>query len=128
VPIYEYLCESCAHRFEVKQSIKDDPVTSCIRCGHEVRKLISSPAIMFKGSGWYVTDYSDKLKPAAGSEGADKPAEKSADGKNAQPTPASTGSPAPASTAPATSKETATPAGSTPASSSTAPTPAASSS
>jgi putative FmdB family regulatory protein len=128
VPIYEYLCQSCDHRFEIKQSIKDDPITSCIRCGREVRKLISSPAIMFKGSGWYVTDYSDKLKPAAGSEGADKPTEKPADGKNAS-TPASTGSPAPASPAPAASKESAAPAaGSTAASNSTTPTPATSSS
>jgi putative FmdB family regulatory protein len=127
VPIYEYVCQSCDHRFEVKQSIKDDPITSCIRCGQEVRKLISSPAIMFKGSGWYVTDYSDKLKPAAGSEGADKPVEKSADGKNVPPAPASTGSPAPASTAPAASKEAAASTGSTTASSSPTPTPAASS-
>lgn len=128
MPIYEYLCQSCDHRFEVKQSIKDDPISSCIRCGREVRKLISSPAIMFKGSGWYVTDYSDKLKPAAGKEGTEKPAEKPADGKNAQPAPASTGSPAPESPAPAASKETAAPSGSTAASSSSAPTPAASSS
>ena len=93
MPIYEYLCDSCAHRFEVKQSIKEDPITSCIRCGREVRKLISSPAIMFKGSGWYVTDYSDKLKPASSAEGIEKPAEKPPDGKGAQPTPASGGSP-----------------------------------
>jgi putative FmdB family regulatory protein len=108
VPIYEYLCESCAHRFEVKQSIKEDPLTSCIRCGRAVRKLISSPAIMFKGSGWYVTDYSDKLKPAAGTDGTEKPAEKSADGK-----PASSASTGAAPVAPTPSKEAATPAGST---------------
>jgi putative FmdB family regulatory protein len=126
VPIYEYLCETCAHRFEVKQSIKEDPITSCIRCGREVRKLISSPAIMFKGSGWYVTDYSDKLKPAGGAEGAEKPAEKPADGKSAQPTPASGGSSAPA--APAASKEAAAPAGSAAASGPTTPAPAPSSS
>jgi len=128
VPIYEYACQSCDHRFEVKQSIKDDPITSCIRCGREVRKLISSPAIMFKGSGWYVTDYSDKLKPAAGGEGAEKPADKPADGKNAQPTPASPGSSAPPSPAPAASKEAAAPTGSTTTSNSSTPTPAASSS
>lgn len=63
MPIYEYLCESCAYRFEVKQGMKDDPITSCERCGKDVTKLISAPAIMFKGSGWYVTDYSDKMKP-----------------------------------------------------------------
>ncbi|HNV25944.1 MAG TPA: zinc ribbon domain-containing protein, partial [Nitrospira sp.] len=73
MPIYEYLCSSCAHRFEVKQSIKDDPIKECVRCGKEVTKLISPPAIMFKGSGWYITDYSDKMKPG-GSDTSDKPA------------------------------------------------------
>jgi len=68
VPIYEYQCEDCADKFEVKQSMKDDPLTTCPRCGKRVQRLISSPAIMFKGSGWYVTDYSDKMKPSSGSE------------------------------------------------------------
>jgi len=68
VPIYEYQCESCTDRFEIKQSMKDDPLTACPRCGKRVQRLISSPAIMFKGSGWYVTDYSEKMKPSAGSE------------------------------------------------------------
>jgi putative FmdB family regulatory protein len=126
VPIYEYLCQTCSYRFEVKQSIKDDPITSCTRCGREVSKLISSPAIMFKGSGWYVTDYSDKLKPAAGSEGAEKPAEKATDGKPTQPATASTETST--STAPAPSKEAPSQAGSTSSSSSTTPTPATSSS
>ncbi len=65
MPIYEYQCTGCAYRFEVKQSIKDDPIKECARCGKEVTKLISPPAIMFKGSGWYITDYSDKMKPGA---------------------------------------------------------------
>jgi putative FmdB family regulatory protein len=73
VPIYEYQCTGCAHRFELKQSIKDDPIKECPRCGKDVTKLISSPAIMFKGSGWYITDYSDKMKPGAGSESPEKP-------------------------------------------------------
>ena len=68
MPIYEYQCESCPDKFEVKQSMKDDPLTSCPQCGKSVQRLISSPAIMFKGSGWYVTDYSDKMKPSAGNE------------------------------------------------------------
>ncbi|RPH80165.1 MAG: hypothetical protein EHM80_06005 [Nitrospiraceae bacterium] len=68
VPIYEYQCESCTERLEIKQSMKDDPLTACPRCGKPVRRLISSPAIMFKGSGWYVTDYSDKMKPSSGSD------------------------------------------------------------
>ena len=68
MPIYEYQCESCADKFEIKQSMKDDPLTACPRCGKRVQRLISSPAIMFKGSGWYVTDYSDKMKPSSGDE------------------------------------------------------------
>jgi putative FmdB family regulatory protein len=89
VPIYEYQCDSCSYRFEVKQSMKDAPLTTCERCGKGLRRLISSPGIMFKGSGWYVTDYSNKLKPP--SEG-----EKPASGEKKE-TPA--GSPSPASTA-----------------------------
>lgn len=73
MPIYEYQCTGCAYRFEVKQSIKDDPIKECARCGKEVTKLISPPAIMFKGSGWYITDYSDKMKPG-GSDTSEKPA------------------------------------------------------
>ena len=68
MPIYEYQCEDCTERFEVKQSMKDAPLTTCPRCGKHVQRLISSPAIMFKGSGWYVTDYSEKMKPSLGSE------------------------------------------------------------
>jgi putative FmdB family regulatory protein len=62
VPIYEYVCNSCRHQFEVKQSINDPPLSVCDRCGNSVTKVISAPAIMFKGTGWYVTDYSNKLK------------------------------------------------------------------
>jgi putative FmdB family regulatory protein len=56
VPIYEYLCDACQNRLEVKQKVSDPPLAVCERCGGALRKLISSPAIMFKGSGWYVTD------------------------------------------------------------------------
>lgn len=100
MPIYEYQCASCAHRFEVKQSIKDDPIKECARCGKEVTKLISPPAIMFKGSGWYITDYSDKMKPG-GSDTSDKPAatgtEKAAapaSSEGASSSPAATSTPA----------------------------------
>ena len=57
MPLYEYQCESCAHRFEVIQKYSDPPVAVCPKCGGEVRKLFSSPAIQFKGSGFYITDY-----------------------------------------------------------------------
>jgi putative FmdB family regulatory protein len=66
VPIYEYACRDCAYTFELKQSIKEEPVAVCARCGKSVTRIISAPAIMFKGSGWYITDYSDKLKPPSG--------------------------------------------------------------
>jgi putative FmdB family regulatory protein len=57
MPIYEYLCSQCNERHEIIQRISDDPLTHCPKCGGEMRKLISSPAIQFKGSGFYKTDY-----------------------------------------------------------------------
>lgn len=83
MPIYEYQCTGCAYRFEVKQSIKDDPIKECTRCGQPVTKLISPPAIMFKGSGWYITDYSDKLKPGGGNSSGEKPAATGRPGQSA---------------------------------------------
>jgi len=93
VPIYEYLCDSCHHRFEVKQRISDPPVQSCARCGQAVTKVISASAIMFKGSGWYVTDYSDKMKPPAPPESAAKPADGQKEGKGETATPAAAATP-----------------------------------
>ncbi len=89
MPIYEYVCQGCRHGFEVRQSFSDPPVTSCPQCGQAVTKVISAPAIMFKGSGWYVTDYSDKFKPGPDAKTEDKnaPAEKK-DGEKAAPAPA----------------------------------------
>ena len=60
MPLYEYECESCAHRFERIQKFSDPLVDTCPKCGGVVRKLLSSPAIQFKGSGWYITDYAKK--------------------------------------------------------------------
>jgi putative FmdB family regulatory protein len=57
MPLYEYQCEKCAHRFEVIQKFSDAPIEVCPKCGGPVVKLLSSPAIQFKGSGWYITDY-----------------------------------------------------------------------
>ncbi len=62
MPIYEYQCETCDHKFEVQQKFSDPLVDACTKCGKSVRKLISAPGIVFKGTGWYVTDYSNKLK------------------------------------------------------------------
>jgi putative FmdB family regulatory protein len=57
MPLYEYQCESCGHRFEVIQRYSDTPIAVCPKCGGPVEKLVSSPAIQFKGSGFYLTDY-----------------------------------------------------------------------
>jgi putative FmdB family regulatory protein len=60
MPLYEYECEACSHRFEVIRKFSDPPLEQCTKCGGVVRKLLSSPAIQFKGSGWYITDYARK--------------------------------------------------------------------
>jgi putative FmdB family regulatory protein len=57
MPLYEYQCDACGHRFEVIQKYSDAPVDTCPKCSGAVHKLLSSPAIQFKGSGWYITDY-----------------------------------------------------------------------
>lgn len=56
MPIYEYACESCGHRFEVRQSFSDDPIADCTRCGAHVRRVLHPAGVIFKGSGWYATD------------------------------------------------------------------------
>jgi len=99
MPTYEYECEACGHRFERFQSITASALRKCPRCNrHRLRRLIGAGAgIIFKGSGFYQTDYrSDAYQKAAkkeGSAGKDKPAEKSdkkASGGDAQ-TPEKTG-------------------------------------
>ena len=87
MPLYEYQCESCAIRFERIQKFSDPPVETCPSCGGPVKKLLSSPAIQFKGSGWYITDYASK-KPAADA-GAKGDGSKGAS-DSASPTPSST--------------------------------------
>ncbi|HEY7214771.1 MAG TPA: FmdB family zinc ribbon protein, partial [Thermoanaerobaculia bacterium] len=60
MPLYEYQCLQCGKRTEVLQRLDEAPLAACPQCGGEVKKLISSPAFQFKGSGWYVTDYAGK--------------------------------------------------------------------
>jgi putative FmdB family regulatory protein len=61
MPLYEYQCDACGCRFERIQKFSDPPVTDCPNCGQpQVHKLLSSPAIQFKGTGWYITDYARK--------------------------------------------------------------------
>jgi putative FmdB family regulatory protein len=60
MPLYEYQCKKCSHRFEKIRKFSDPPIKKCPECGGVVEQLISSPAVQFKGTGWYVTDYARK--------------------------------------------------------------------
>jgi putative FmdB family regulatory protein len=71
VPLYEYQCQTCG-RFEVIRKFSDPPLVVCPTCGGEVQKLFSAPAIQFKGTGWYITDYARKSAGADGDKGAKK--------------------------------------------------------
>ncbi|HEX8254293.1 MAG TPA: FmdB family zinc ribbon protein [Thermoanaerobaculia bacterium] len=67
MPIYEYQCKQCNERHEIIQSISDAPVEHCPKCGGDMKKLFSSPAIQFKGSGFYKTDYASSGSTPASS-------------------------------------------------------------
>jgi putative FmdB family regulatory protein len=72
MPLYEYECEACGQRFEVIQKYSDAPVETCTKCGSgPIRKLMSSPAIQFKGSGFYINDYAQKGRSGEKSGGGD---------------------------------------------------------
>src|SRR5476651_320835 len=118
MPLYEYECDACGHRFEKIQKFSDPLVDVCPKCGGHVHKLFSSPAIQFKGSGFYITDYpkgdkgsapksdggkSDRAGKAEKSESSDASgkSEKSekADSSAKSETSSSSGDSAPSSTA-----------------------------
>ena len=69
MPRYEYLCHRCGKNFEVTQKFADQPLTAHEECGGEVERLISVPALQFKGTGWYVTDYGRGNNGPSGSNG-----------------------------------------------------------
>ena len=69
MPLYEYECKECGERTEILQKMSDPPYTHCPKCGGEVKKLHSSPAIQFKGSGFYKTDYAKSAPAGKKSEG-----------------------------------------------------------
>jgi putative FmdB family regulatory protein len=77
VPLYEYLCPRCG-RFELIRKFSDAPLLTCPTCGGEIQKLASAPAIQFKGTGWYITDYA--RKSGSGTDGGKS---KSGDGGSA---------------------------------------------
>src|SRR5688572_17478434 len=70
MPLYEYQCDGCGHRFEIIQKFSDPPLQSCPKCGGSVHKLQSAPAFHLKGSGWYITDYAKKDQSPARPDGA----------------------------------------------------------
>jgi putative FmdB family regulatory protein len=86
LPLYEYECLKCGVHYEKIQKFSDPPLTKCEKCGGKLERLVSAPAIQFKGSGWYVSDYARKSSPPADSpspstpsaaaEGKEKPTEK----------------------------------------------------
>jgi putative FmdB family regulatory protein len=81
MPLYEYECDACHQRFEVIQKFSDPPPESCARCGKgPLRRLMSTPAIQFKGSGWYITDYAGGRSSAASSSASSESGEKSEKG------------------------------------------------
>ena len=73
MPLYEYKCHRCGKNFEVRQKFSDEHLTAHEECGGEVERLISAPALQFKGTGWYVTDYG---------RGGKSPASNGSNGKN----------------------------------------------
>jgi putative FmdB family regulatory protein len=84
MPLYEYECEACQHRFEIIQKFSDGPPESCPKCGKgPLHRQQSSPAFQFKGTGWYVTDYAGKGKGGGEKSekggGESKPAESKSD-------------------------------------------------
>lgn len=76
MPIYEYRCKKCQHTFERIQKFSDPHVKKCPECGGAVEQVLSAPAVQFKGSGWYVTDYAKKSSTAASSSNGDSSAKK----------------------------------------------------
>ena len=79
MPLYEYECKKCGKRMEKIRKFSDPPLTVCEKCGGELEQLISSPAIQFKGAGWYVTDYAKKSSiPSSSSSSDDSSSEKKA--------------------------------------------------
>jgi putative FmdB family regulatory protein len=120
MPLYEYECESCGERFERIQKFSDSPIEICPKCGKRtVHKLVSSPAIQFKGSGFYINDYarkgakeSDAAKDGSSEGKEGKEAKEAKEGKEAKsddkPADKSTEKPAAAASTPAPSTPTST--------------------
>jgi len=100
MPLYEYQCDACGDRFEKIVKFSDPPLETCPKCGGTVQKLFSSPAIQFKGSGWYITDYAKKSSSdsSSGSKSAGKSSGEKSDSTDSTKSSASTDAPAASTT------------------------------
>jgi len=76
MPLYEYQCKKCHHRFERIQKFSDPHVKKCPDCGGPVEQVVSAPAVQFKGSGWYVTDYAKKSSAGTSSSNGESSSKK----------------------------------------------------
>ncbi len=85
MPLYEYKCDRCNEVFEVMQKFSDEPLSVHENCGGTLEKLLSSPAIQFKGSGWYVTDYASKSGSATKANGDSSSAKTESKSEAAKP-------------------------------------------
>lgn len=91
MPLYEYRCRKCGVQIERLRRFSDPPLETCESCGGKLERLVSSPAIQFKGSGWYVTDYSRKSAPPApptSSDGKSGSSSEAETKKTSEPAPA----------------------------------------
>jgi len=84
MPLYEYECKKCGHRFEKIQLYSAKMVKKCPECGGQVEQMISAPAVQFKGSGWYVTDYAKKSSAPAGESSSSKDSSRDKDAKDSK--------------------------------------------
>jgi putative FmdB family regulatory protein len=98
--LYEYRCTTCGHRFEKIQKVADAPETTCPKCGGELIRPLTAPALQFKGAGWYVNDYASK--PSGGSS-SEKSSSDSSSASTSESKPATESKPAATESKPATS-------------------------
>ncbi|HEY3704473.1 MAG TPA: zinc ribbon domain-containing protein [Terracidiphilus sp.] len=115
MPLYEYRCTSCGHSFEKIQKVADAPETACPKCGGELIRPLTAPALQFKGAGWYVNDYASKPSGGSGSDkggsekssseksGSEKSGSDSSTGSAGESKPAAESKPAPKESKPASS-------------------------
>jgi putative FmdB family regulatory protein len=82
MPLREYQCDACGHRFEVIQKMSDPSLEVCPKCGGGVHKLQAAPAFHLKGTGWYVTDYAKKDQSSADKKDSDSGDKKDSDSKD----------------------------------------------